>query len=64
MRVRTSHAWISQQPETIKETDPRARFTDVLKSPTAYETLERSVLQPAPSRGGLRMPPSRWKPGR
>ncbi len=32
--------------DMVKETDLRLRFTDVLKSPTAYETLERSVLQP------------------
>jgi TnpA family transposase len=29
-----------------KETDLRLGFTGVLKSPTAYETLDRSVLQP------------------
>ena len=32
--------------DMVKETDLRLHFTDVLKSPTAYETLERSVLQP------------------
>ncbi len=32
--------------DMIKETDLRLGFTDVLKSPTAYETMERSVLQP------------------
>lgn len=32
--------------DIIKETDLRLGFTDVLKSPTAYEMLERSVLQP------------------
>jgi hypothetical protein len=32
--------------DMVKETDLRLRFTDVLKSPTAYETLDRSVLQP------------------
>jgi TnpA family transposase len=32
--------------DMIKETDLRLGFTSVLKSPTAYETLERSVLQP------------------
>jgi len=32
--------------DMVKETDLRLGFTDVLKSPTAYETLERSVLQP------------------
>jgi hypothetical protein len=32
--------------DMIKESDLRLSFTDALKSPTAYETLERSVLQP------------------
>jgi TnpA family transposase len=32
--------------DMVKETDLRLGFTDVLKSPTAYETLERSILQP------------------
>ena len=32
--------------DMVKETDLRLRFTDMLKSPTAYETLDRSVLQP------------------
>ena len=32
--------------DMVKETDLRLGFTDVLKSPTAYETLERSMLQP------------------
>ena len=32
--------------DMVKETDLRLGFTDVLKSPTAYEMLERSVLQP------------------
>jgi hypothetical protein len=32
--------------DMVKETDLRLRFTDVLKSPTAYETLDRTVLQP------------------
>ena len=32
--------------DMIKETDLRLGFTNVLKSPTAYEMLERSVLQP------------------
>ena len=32
--------------DMVKETDLRLGFTDVLKSPTAYETLDRSVLQP------------------
>jgi Tn3 transposase DDE domain/Domain of unknown function (DUF4158) len=32
--------------DMVKETDLRLGFTDVLKSPTAYETLERSLLQP------------------
>ena len=32
--------------DMVKETDLRLGFTDVLRSPTAYETLERSVLQP------------------
>jgi hypothetical protein len=30
----------------LKETDLRLNFTDVLKSTTAYETLDRSVLRP------------------
>ena len=32
--------------DIVKETDLRLGFTNLLKSPTAYETLERSVLQP------------------
>ncbi|MCP5093851.1 MAG: Tn3 family transposase [Gammaproteobacteria bacterium] len=32
--------------DMVKETDLRLGFTGVLKSPTAYEALERSVLQP------------------
>ncbi|WP_031432523.1 Tn3 family transposase [Methylomarinum vadi] len=32
--------------DVVKETDLRLGFTDVLKSPTSYETMDRSVLQP------------------
>ena len=32
--------------DMVKETDLRLSFTDALKSPTAYETMDRSVLQP------------------
>jgi TnpA family transposase len=32
--------------DMVKETDLRLGFTEVLKSPTAYETLDRAVLQP------------------
>jgi TnpA family transposase len=32
--------------DMVKETDLRLNFTDALKSPTAYETLDREVLQP------------------
>jgi hypothetical protein len=32
--------------DMVKETNLRLGFTDVLKSPTAYEMLERPVLQP------------------
>ncbi|MBP8163304.1 MAG: Tn3 family transposase [Propionivibrio sp.] len=32
--------------DMVKETDLRLGFTDALKSPTSYETMERSVLQP------------------
>ncbi len=32
--------------DMLKETDLRLNFTDVLKSTTAYETLDRSVLRP------------------
>ena len=32
--------------DMIKETDLRLNFTDVLKSATTYETLDRAVLQP------------------
>jgi hypothetical protein len=32
--------------DMVKETDLRLNFTDALKSSTAYETLERSVLRP------------------
>ena len=30
----------------VKEADLRLNFTDALKSPTAYESLDRSVLRP------------------
>jgi TnpA family transposase len=30
----------------VKEADLRLNFTEVLRSPTSYETMERSVLQP------------------
>lgn len=30
----------------VKETDLRLGFTNALKSPTSYETMDRSVLQP------------------
>jgi len=33
--------------DMVKETDLRLGFTDVLKSPTAYEAMDRSVLQHA-----------------
>jgi TnpA family transposase len=32
--------------DMVKEADLRLGFTEVLKSPTAYETLERAVLRP------------------
>jgi TnpA family transposase len=32
--------------DMLKEADLRLNFTDVLKSPTAYETFDRSVLRP------------------
>jgi hypothetical protein len=32
--------------DMVKETDLRLGFTDVLKSPTAYESLDRAILQP------------------
>ena len=32
--------------DMVKETDLRLGFTGALKSPTAYETMDRSVLQP------------------
>jgi TnpA family transposase len=32
--------------DMVKETDLRLGFTEALKSPTSYETMERSVLQP------------------
>src|SRR5262249_56616400 len=32
--------------DMVKEADLRLNFTEVLKSPTAYETLNRTVLQP------------------
>lgn len=32
--------------DMVKETDLRLGFTEALKSPTAYESLERSVLRP------------------
>jgi hypothetical protein len=32
--------------DMVKETDLRLGFTNVLKSPTSYETMDRTVLQP------------------
>ena len=32
--------------DMVKETDLRLNFTEVLKSPTAYETLDRTALRP------------------
>lgn len=32
--------------DVVKEADLRLGFTDVLKSPTSYESMDRSVLQP------------------
>ena len=32
--------------DMVKEADLRLHFTEALKSPTAYETLDRAVLQP------------------
>ncbi|MFO1419538.1 MAG: Tn3 family transposase [Candidatus Competibacteraceae bacterium] len=32
--------------DMVKETDLRLAFTEAMKSPTSYETMERSVLQP------------------
>lgn len=32
--------------DMVKETDLRLGFTDALKSPTAYETMDRTILQP------------------
>ena len=32
--------------DMVKEADLRLHFTDALKSPTAYETLDRAVLRP------------------
>jgi hypothetical protein len=32
--------------DMVKEADLRLNFTDTLKSPTAYESLERSILRP------------------
>lgn len=32
--------------DIVKETDLRLNFTAALKSPTAYETLDRATLQP------------------
>ena len=32
--------------DMVKEADMRLGFTDALKSPTAYETLDRAILRP------------------
>lgn len=32
--------------DMVKEADMRLGFTDALKSPTAYKTLDRAILQP------------------
>jgi len=32
--------------DMLKETDLRLNFTDTLRSPTAYESLDRALLRP------------------
>ena len=32
--------------DMLKETDLRLNFTDTLRSPTAYESLDRAILRP------------------
>ena len=47
LKNETTATWpMTSLLDMVKEADLRLNFTDALKSPTAYETLDRSVLQP------------------
>ncbi len=47
LKAEISEAWpMTSLLDMLKETDLRLGFTDLLRSPTAYETLDRAVLRP------------------
>ena len=47
LKAEVSATWpMTSLLDMVKETDLRLNFTGVLRSPTAYETMDRSVLQP------------------
>jgi TnpA family transposase len=47
LKAEIAAAWpMTSLLDMLKETDLRLNFTDALRSPTAYETLDRSILRP------------------
>lgn len=47
LKAEIATAWpMTSLLDMLKETDLRLNFTDALRSPTAYETLDRSILRP------------------
>jgi Tn3 transposase DDE domain len=47
LKAEIAEAWpMTSLLDMLKETDLRLNFTDVLRSPTAYETLDRAILRP------------------
>ena len=47
LKVEIAEAWpMTSLLDMLKETDLRLNFTDTLRSPTAYESLDRAILRP------------------
>jgi TnpA family transposase len=47
LKAELAEAWpMTSLLDMLKETDLRLNFTDALRSPTAYETLDRAILRP------------------
>jgi hypothetical protein len=47
LKAEIAEAWpMTNLLDMLKETDLRLNFTGALRSPTAYETLDRSILRP------------------
>jgi len=47
LKAEITEAWpMTSLLDMLKETDLRLNFTDALRSPTAYETLDRAILRP------------------